>query len=182
MNLDELKKNMSLLDDVLEQKTSDTLTFDRPKCNAAQARISAHYRRTAAICGILSVVFFAAGMGGVNEVILPNSLKFYLSAILVAAGIWYAFLYHKVGKINVATDTPMCTMRKVAWLRFGTLAGEFILSINFAIFFTLLFSNLWELSHYKVWLIAGALVVAVIYDSTKLLKLIRDFRDLTAAD
>ena len=33
MNLDELKKNMSLLDDVLEQKTSDTLTFDRPKCN-----------------------------------------------------------------------------------------------------------------------------------------------------
>lgn len=182
MNLDELKKSMSTLDDVLAQKSGDTFTFNTTTCDTAQKRIARLYRKNILMCGVLAVVFLLTGIGGVNEEIFPSGLKFFLSIFLGLSAIWYTCLYFKTKKINVLTDAPMETMNKVTSLRLSALIGEIVLAICLTVFFTLLLSHLWNLAHYKVWLIVGALFVALIYSGMVMRKTIRDFKNLTALD
>ena len=182
MNLDELKQSMTTLDDVLAQKSSDTITLNTSTCDTAQKRIAKLYRKNILMCGVLAVVFLLTGIGGVNEEVFPSSLKFFLSIFLGISAIWYTYLYFKTKKINVLVDAPMKTMNKVASLRLFALIGEIVLAICLTMFFTLLLSHLWNLAHYKVWLIAGALFVALIYSGIVMRKTIRDFKNLTATE
>lgn len=181
MNLDELKKSMSTLDDVLAQKSGDTITLNTATCDTAQKHIARLYRKNILMCGVLAIVFLLTGIGGVNEEIFPSGLKFFLSIFLGVSALWYTYLYFQTKKINVLTDAPMETMNKVASLRLSALIGEIVLAICLTVFFTLLLSHLWKLAHYKVvWLISGALFVALIYSVIIMRRTIRDFKNLTA--
>lgn len=182
MNLDELKKSMSTLDEVLAQKSSDPIKLNTNTCQSAQGRIAKLYRKNILVCGVLAVVFLLTGIGGVNAEIFPTGLKLFLGIFLGIAALWYTVLYKRTKDIDVASDTPMQTMKKVASLRLSALVGEIVGMIMITIFFTMLFSHLWSLDHYKVWLIAGALFIAVIYDLYKLRQTVRDFNSLTAID
>lgn len=182
MNLDELKKNMSTLDDVLAERKDAPIRLDTGTCNSAQHRIARLYRKNILMCGVLAVVFLVTGIGGVNEEIFPSGLKFFLSMILAISALWYTYLYSCTKKINVLSDTPMETMNKVATLRLSAMIGEMVLAICLTVFFTLLLSHLWTLAHYKVWIMSGALLVALIYSAILMRKNIRDFKDLTATE
>lgn len=182
MNLDELKKSMSTLDDVLAEKSGENINFNSAACNTAQKRIAKLYRKNILMCGVLAIVFLLTGIGGVNEETFPSTLKFFLSIFLGISALWYNWLYYKTKRINVLTDAPMKTMNKVASLRLSALIGDIVLAICLTVFFTLLLSHLWALAHYKVWLIAGALFVALIYSGIVMRKTIRDFKNLTAME
>lgn len=182
MNLDELKKNMSILDEVLAEKKDAPVRLNAETCNSAQHRIVRLYRKNILMCGVLAVVFLVTGIGGVNEEVFPSSLKFFLSIFLAISALWYTYLYSLTKKIDVLNDTPMETMNKVASLRLSALIGEMVLAICLTVFFTLLLSHLWTLARYKVWIVSGALLVSLIYSVILMRKNIRDFKDLTATE
>lgn len=182
MNLDEFKKSMSTLDDVLAQKSNEPVKFNSDTCRSAQGRIAKLYRQNILMCGILAIVFLLTGICGVNEEVFPKGLKLFLAIFLGLATLWYGVLYTKTKRINVITDTPMETMRKVAGLRLFALVGEVVGLTITTVFFTLLLTHLWSVAHYKVWLIVGALIVAVVFTIMRLHQNIRDFNNLTAVD
>jgi len=183
MNLDEFKKSMSTLDDVLAQKSGDTITLSTSTCDTAQKRIMKKFRQGASSCAIIAVVFLIAWNAGLGNDAFPLAYKLYLGAFLAVAAVWYTFLYFKTKKINIAVSTPMQTMKQVASLRFYALTGEIVLGMAMVVFFTLFLSNLWVVGQYRFWIVITATVVFLILLVTVFLpRTIRDFKNLTATE
>ncbi len=182
MNLDELKKSMSSLDDVLAQKNSEPINFNIETCTSAQSRIAKQYRKGILNCGVLAVVFIILWLSGTDESVFPVAMKGFLGIFMAVAAIVYLLLYRFVKKIKLATSTPMQMMKQVASLRLYTLVAEIFFAIVLAVFFTVFLSNLWTLGTWTFWLVSGALAFCIIIALTMLPKKIRDFRELTSID
>ncbi len=183
MDLDELKKSMSTLDDVLAKETSDNINLKSTKCDTAQRRIMKMYCKGAISCPILAVVFLCAWNSGFGNDAFPTALKIFLCIFLCIATIWYGYLYFKTKKIDISVSTPMQTMRQVSTLRLFALIGEFVLGMAMAVFFTLFLSNLWVVGRYRFWIVIAATGVFLILLTTVFLpRTIRDFKNLTAID
>lgn len=183
MNLDELKKSMSALDDVLAQKNTDAINLETATCNTAQKKIMKMYSKGAISCVILALVFLFAWNSGFGNDAFPLAYKVFLCSFLAVAAIWYTCLYFKTKKINIAVSTPMQTIKQVSSLRFYALAGEIVLGMAMAVFFTLFLSNLWEVGQYRFWIVIAAIVVFLVLLVTVYLpRTIRDFKNLTAIE
>ncbi|MDE6577316.1 MAG: hypothetical protein K2K58_04000 [Muribaculaceae bacterium] len=182
MNLDELKKSMSTLEDVLAQKSENIINFNTAKCNSAQFRVAKQYQKGILNCTVLAVIFIILWISGVDENAFPVAMKGFLGIYMAVAAIVYLFLYGLVKKINLARSTPMQIMRQVASLRLYTLVTEIFFAVVLAVFFTIFLSNLWTIGSYTFWLVSGALLVSIIIAVIMLPKKIRDFRELTALD
>lgn len=183
MNLDELKKSMSTLDDVLAQKSSGPIKLDAATCDTAQKKIMRTYRQGALSTLILSVVFPCAWQSGFGNDAFTPGIKIFLITFLLVATLWYGYLYLKTKKINIAADTPIQTMKQVAALRFCALTGEIVLGMAIAVMFTLFLSNLWVVGQYRFWIVLSAIIVFIILLTTVYLpRTIRDFKNLTASE
>lgn len=181
MNLDELKKNMSTLDDILAEKSGGEIKLNTATCDTAQKRIMKMYRNGASSCGIIAAVFLIAWNAGLGNDAFPLAYKLFLCVFLAVAAVWYAFLYFKTKRINIAVSTPMQTMKQVASLRFYALTGEIVLGMVVAVFFTLFLSNLWIVGKYRFWIVMTAIVVFIVLLVTVYLpRTIRDFKNMTA--
>lgn len=183
MNLDDFKKSMSTLDDVLAQKSHEPIRLNTNTCGTAQKKIMRTYRQGALSTLILAVVFpFAWKSGFGNDAFTPG-IKIFLVTFLLVATIWYGYLYFKTKKINVATNTPIQTMKQVASIRFCALSGEIILGMSVAVLFTLFLSNLWVVGQYRFWIVLTAIVVFIVLLTTVYLpRTLKQFRNLTAMD
>ncbi len=183
MNLDELKKSMSTLDDVLAQKSGDPINFDTKTCDTAQRKIMKQFRSGVLSCIIIAIVFLIAWNAGLGNDAFPLAYKLYMGIFLAVAAVWYGFLYLKTKKINIAIATPIQTMKQVASLRLYTLTGEIVLGMAIAVFFTLFLSNLWVVGPYRFWIVLTAIIVFIILLVTIFLpRTIRDFKNLTAME
>lgn len=180
MDLEELKKSMATLDDVLAQKGSDTLNFNTKTCTWAQSRIANQYWRSSFNSTILAVVFLGLWFSRADQPSFPLALKGFLGIYMAVAAIIYATLYRLIKKIRIASTTPIVVMKQVSSIRLYSLVAEIVLAIVLAIFFTLFLSNLWALGTHSFWLVAGALFVSLIIAAIMLPKKIRDFKALTA--
>lgn len=181
MDLDELKKSMSTLDDLLAEKSNNTITLNTKTCNTAQKKIAKMYCLGAFSFAILIFVFLVAWNAGLGKDAFPFSYKLFLEIYLVIGAIWYSYIYFKTKKINIAVSTPMQTLRQVASLRLYALVGEIVLGIAMVVFLTLFLSNLWVVGPYRFWIISSALVVLIILEITIFIpKTIRYFQNLTA--
>ena len=182
MNLDELKKSMSTLDDVLAQKSNEPINFNTATCDSAQSRVAKQYRKVILNSSILAVVFTILWISGTDESAFPVAMKGFLGIFMAVVAVVYILLYRSIKKIKLATSTPMQMMKQVASLRLYTLVAEIFFAVVLAVFFTIFLSNLWTLGSYTFWLVAGALLVSLIIAFIMLPKKIRDFRELTAID
>lgn len=183
MNLDELKKSMSTLDDVLAQKSDEPIKLNTNTCDTAQQKIMRFFRKGSLSTLILAVVFPCAWQSGFGNDAFTPGIKVFLVTFLIVATVWYAYLYLKTKKINIATSTPAIVMKQVASLRFCTLTGEIVLGMTLAVFFTLFLSNLWVVGRYRFWIVTAAIVVFVILLTTVYLpRTIKQFRNLTAIE
>lgn len=183
MDLDELKKSMSTLDDVLAEKSCKEINLNTATCDTAQKRIMKMYRKGASSCVIIAAVFLIAWNAGLGNDAFPIAYKLFLGTFLAVAAIWYAFLYFKTKRINIAVSTPMQTMKQVASLRFYALTGEIVLGMTMAVFFTLFLSNLWVVGKYRFWIVITAIAVFIILLATVYLpRTIRDFKNLTSIE
>lgn len=183
MNLDELKKSMSTLDDVLAQKSGEPIKLNTSTCDSAQKKIMRTYRQGALSTLILAVVFPCAWQSGFGNDAFTPGIKIFLVTFLIVATLWYWYLYFKTKKINIVVDTPVQTMKQVASLRFCALTGEIVLGMAIAVMFTLFLSNLWVVGQYRFWIVLSAIVVFITLLTTVYLpRTIRDFKNLTALD
>lgn len=181
MDFDELKKSMSTLDDVLAEKSDNSITFNLETCSTAQKRIMRQYRLGSLSCAIFAIVFPAAWNSGFGNDAFPPSYKYFLIIYLAVAALWYVYLYFKTKRIDVIASTPMQTMKQVASLRFCALTGEIVLGMGIAVFFTLFLSNLREVGPYRFWIVVSAIIIGLILLVTVYLpKTIRNFNNLTS--
>ena len=182
MNLDELKKSMSTLDDVLAEKSGENIDFNSAACNSAQKRVAKQYRKNIQMCTVLVVVFIVLWLSGIDNPTFPVAMKGFLGIYMAVAAMMYAVLYRMIKKIQITSETPMMVMKQVSSLRLYTLTTEIVLAIVLAVFFTIFLGNLWTLGSYTFWLVSGALLVSVIIGAIMLPKKIKDFRELTATN
>lgn len=181
MELDELKKSMATLDDLFAEKSGDAINFDTITCDTAQKRIMKQYRKGTFSCAVLAVVFLIAWNAGLGQDAFPLGYKLFLGIFLAVGTVWYAYLYIKTKKINIAEATPVQTLRQVSSLRLYALVGEIVLGMAMVVFFTLFLSNLWEVGPYRFWIVSAAIVVLIILLVTVFIpRTVRDFNNLTA--
>ncbi len=183
MNLDELKKSMATLDDVLAQKSIEPIRLNSETCNTAQRKIMNQFRQGALSCIILGIVFPFAWSAGLGKNSFPLPYKLFMEIFCLIAAGWYGFLYFKTKKINIAANTPIQTMKQVAALRLYTLSGEITLGMAMAVFFTLFLSNLWVVGPDRFWIVIAATVIYIILLVTVFLpRTIRNFKNLTSIE
>lgn len=181
MNIDELKKSMATLDDVLAQNSREEVRFDFRKCEAAQKRVIRHFSRASFMCFIIGTVYMILWLAGQGEDAFPLPYKGFLGFYLIIAAGWYAIMSIKARRIDLATSAPVTAMKNVASLRLCALCGEIVLGLALAAFFALFLANLLQLKSLAFWLTVGGLAVGVVVSVVFFLpKTIRDFRDLTA--
>ncbi len=182
MDLDELKKSMSILDEALEKKNGDSIDFNTETCTSAQIRLAKQYRNSILSSGVLAVVFIVLWLSGNDQPSFPVAMKGFLGVFMAVAAIVYVMLYRMIKRIQVTTASPMAVMKQVSSLRLYALVAEIIFAIVLAVFFTIFLSNLWALGSYTFWLVAGALFVSLIIAVIMLPKKIKDFNELTTLD
>ena len=183
MQLDDLKKSMSTLDDILAERNVGNINFDSATCGNAQRRIMSQYRKGAFNCAILAIVFLVAWHVGLGQDAFPLAYKLFLGIYLAISTLWYTFLYFKTKRINIAVCTPMQTIKQVSALRLYALTGGIVLGMTMVVFFTLFLSNLWVVGRYRFWVIIAASVVFIVLLVTIFIpRTVRDFKNLTALE
>lgn len=153
MQLDELKRKMSALDQILGSSKIDIKINVKASTNA-QDKILRKYFQAFTSSAILAAVFAVLLIAGVNADTFPLHMQTFLVIYLGVAALWYAFLYFRLRSISVPTLLPAQLFKKVAMLKILTLSGEIVLGIGLAVFFTLLISER---------IISGTVVLALFF-------------------
>lgn len=160
MQLDELKKSMTVLDRVLA-KTSSDIRINVSASEAAQGKILKKYRQAAINSAILAAVFACLWIGNVNPDKLPNLYKGFIVVLSAVASGWYAFLFIRLKKIDITNLTPSALFSKTAAIKLLTLSGEIAFGLALAVFFTLLLSEMLVTNQLVFWLIIAFLAVTL---------------------
>ncbi len=177
MKLDELKKNMSTLDQVLAKTNSD-IKINVSASETAQAKILKKFRQIMTSCAILAVVFTAMIIGGISPHKFSIHLKICLVAYSLVCTIWYAYLYFKLKNINIAVLSPAQLFSKTANIRILMISGEIFFGIVIGLLLIYaLYSNptaLWALAYsFVVWI-----VVSVFHYWPQYIKLFSDLNSI----
>lgn len=162
MELGELKKSMSTLEQILA-KTNTDIKIDVAASETAQTKILKKFRQGFLSCLILAVVFAAGAIGGINPNSFPLGQKIYLVVYLLLGAVWYIFMYHKLRNINIAALPPAKLFSKTANIKMLMLSGEIFFIIGIVILFAMLFPTAWAFNRFGFWAMIITLVGAVIY-------------------
>lgn len=181
MQLDELKQNMSLLEQVLS-KSSVEITINVSASETAKNKLLVKYRQAVINNFILAVVFGCLWIGNVTPDKLPNFFKAFISIMAIVASGWYVFLFFKLKSVNIAGETPARLFSETTRIKIFTLSGEIFFGLVLGVFFTLLLSWLFVLNPLAFKLIivtlVFGLVLGVIYVWPQYMKLFRDLNSI----
>lgn len=181
MDLNELKKSMSTLDQVLA-KTNSEIKINVSASETAKTKILKKFRQGYTSCLILAVVFTASLIGNINPESFPSYLKIYLVVYLLLGAIWYFFMHRKLRAINIAELTPAKLVSKTSTIKLLALSGEVFFIIGLAVLFTLLFPNAWEYNRLGFWAMAitlgAVLIYSVLHYWPKYIKLFSDLNSI----
>ncbi len=182
MQLDELKKSMSALDNILAATNTD-IRINVESSKNAQTRLLVKFRQAFTSAAILAVVFAVLWITGVNADTFPTYLQAFLVIYLAMASLWYIFLYFKLRSIFIPLIKPAQLFSKVATLKLLTLSGEIVFGIALAVFFTLFVTEHLINNTIAIYLFFATLAFALIYGLAYLWpQYIRLFRSITSID
>lgn len=180
MQLDELKKSMSTLEQILAKTDSD-IKINVSAAETAQAKILKKFRQGYFSCIILAVVFTAVAIANVNPLSFPLYLKIYLAVFLALGAIWYLFMARRLRRINIPALPPAKLFSETASLKLVALCGEIFFGICLVILFTLLLPNAWAYNRLGFWAMTITLVIVLIFSVVHYWpQYIRLFRDLNS--
>lgn len=180
MQLDELKKSMSTLEQVLA-KTNTEITIDVSAATTAQNKLFRTYLKAFISLIILAAIFTAATIANVNVESFPNSMKLYLVALLTVSAVWYGYMSLRVKRISIPTLSPAALFSHTAKLRLLFMAGEVFLTVGIAVFFSLTLQYAWSFNRLGFWLVVIAIPVAVAFELLHICpSYIRLFRELNS--
>lgn len=112
MKLNELKKSMSTLEQVLA-KTNTDIKINVSASKTAQTKILKEFRKAYTSLLLVAIIFVAAAIYNINPISFPLYLKIYLSSFLAIGTIWYIYLYRKLKSINIAVLSPKQLFQKL---------------------------------------------------------------------
>lgn len=180
MQLNELKKSMSTLDQVLARTTQDIKINVTESANA-QMKLLKRFRQAYTSSAILAVVFAVMWITGVSIETFPSYMKAFLVIYLALATVWYVVLYLRLKRISIAELKPAQLFSKVAMIKLQTLSGEIVFGIGIAVFFTLFISERVISGTAVLCLFFGTLAFALAYGILYIWpQYIRLFRELTS--
>ena len=142
MKLNELKKSMSTLEQVLA-KTNTDIKINVSASKTAQTKILKEFRKAYTSLLLVAIIFVAAAIYNINPISFPLYLKIYLSSFLAIGAIWYIYLYRKLKSINIAVLSPKQLFSKTATIKLLTLSGEIFIGMCLVFFFALLLPSVW---------------------------------------
>lgn len=181
MKLEELKRNMSVLEHTLSETSTD-IKVNIKTAETAQSRILKKYRYAFTNCLVIAVVFCCLWLGNVSPEKLPNLYKAFIAIMCAVAAVWYIFLFIRLKNIKISLLTPVSLFTETTKIKILTLSGEVVFGLALAVFFTLLLSEMLVVNRLVFWLIVGILIAglvwSIIYVWPRYVKL---FRELNAA-
>lgn len=180
MQLDEFKKSMTVLDQVLA-KTGSKIEIDVKTSHKAKSWLLRLYLADAIICLIVGLVFLSLITFDIYAPLLPGYIRIYVAVFSITAALWYGFLYLKLRSMDVATLTPSEVISSTNRVKFLTLTGEIVFAIAIAVLFTMLFPFLLRHDVFAFRQMIVFLCIAFGWFLLSLLpKIIRSFRELNA--
>ena len=165
MELSNLKKNMSVLEQVLA-KSNEEITIDLSASETAQSKLAKVFQQNLRNCLLVSIIPVVLLVSGSNTSIFPLNLKIFLLVYLLLAASWYVFLWNKTEKINIISLTPVSLLTATSKLKLYTLAGEIFFIVGLTVFFSLFLSNLWDFSLLSLGLVIGTLLFGITFTLT----------------
>lgn len=180
MQLDEFKKSMTVLDQVLA-KTGSKIEIDVKTSHKAKSWLLRLYLADAIICLIVGLVFLSLITFDIYAPLLPGYIRIYVAIFSITAALWYGFLYLKLRSMDVATLTPSEVISRTNRVKFLTQTGEIVFAIAIAVLFTMLFPFLLRHDVFAFRQMIVFLCIAFGWFLLSLLpKIIRSFRELNA--
>ncbi len=180
MQLDELKKSMSTLEQVLAKTNSD-IKINVSTSQTAKTKILKKIRQGFVSCIILAIVFTAMALGNIEPQSFPNYLKIGMAVCLAVGAAWYIFVYLRLNSIDVAALSPANLFSKTANIKLMMISGEAFFIVCLAIFFTLLSQSFWNYNQTGFWAMVATILFAVIYGIVHMWpQYIKLFRDLNS--
>ena len=165
MELSDLKKNMSVLEQVLA-KSKEEFLIDILASETAQTKLAKVYKQNVRNCLLVSIIPVVLLVSGSNTGSFPLYLKIFLLVYLLLAASWYVFLWNKTEKINIISLTPISLLTATSKLKLYTLAGEIFFIVGLTVFFSLFLTNLWDFSPLSFGLVIGTLLFGITFTLT----------------
>ena len=162
MELTDLKKDMSILEQVLA-KSNEEITIDLSASETAQSKLAKVFQQNLRNCLLASIIPIVLLLSGSNTSSFPLYLKIFLLIYLLLGGAWYGYLWNTTRKISITTLTPVSLLSVTSKLKLYTLAGEIFFIVGLTVFFSLFLSNLWEFSPLSFGLVIGTLLFGITF-------------------
>lgn len=161
MDLEQLKGNMSLLNQLLE-KTNNDIRIDIDKAENAQSKLVKKYRQSSLLCLIISIAFFMTWLGGVNDSPYTFPYRPVIAIYTLCASIWYFYLTMRIKNIDIDTLSPAKVISKTSTFKLMALSGEILSLILLAVFFSLFIPQLFNNTLLGFWLCIATILVGII--------------------
>ena len=181
MELSDLKKDMSILEQVLA-KSNEEIKIDVSASETAQTKLAKVYKQNVRNCLLVSIIPVVLLVSGSNTGTFPLYLKIFILIYLLLGGAWYGYLWDTTRKIGITTLTPVSLLSVTSKLKLYTLAGEIFFIVGLTVFFSLFLYNLWDFSPLSFGLVIGTLVFGITFSLTfyvpKLRKIFNEMESL----
>ena len=172
MELSDLKKDMSILEQVLA-KSNEEITIDLSASETAQSKLVKVFQQNLRNCLLASIIPIVLLASGTTPGSFPLYLKIFLLIYLLLGGAWYGYLWNKTEKINIISLTPVSLLTETSKLKLYTLSGEIFFIVGLTVFFSLFLSNLWDFSPLSFGLVIGTLLFGITFTLTSYVPKIR---------
>ena len=181
MELDELKKSMSTLEQVLAKTNSD-IKINVSASQTAKTKILKKIRQGFVSCIVIAVVFAAMALGNIEPQSFPNYLKIGMAVCLAVGAGWYIFVYSQLNRIDIAALPPAKLFSRTASIKLMMISGVVFFIVCLAVFFTLLFQSFWSYNQTAFWATVAtllfAVVLGIVHTWPQYIKLFRDINSI----
>lgn len=161
MNLEEMKNNMTVIDNLLE-KTNNKVEIDRIRIDNAKSKLEKKFsdssKANLIVCGVFTIVLLKAG----HDVNFSLPYRAIIPILTLLGSGWYYYLYKQVKAIDLFKFPPVKLIERLSSLKLKILSGEALTIILLAIIFSLFLPQLITKSALGFWLCVATLALALI--------------------
>lgn len=180
MDIEEMKRNMSLVDRLLE-RTNSPVQIDTDRIHNAKSRLEKKYSEAIKVNLIICVVFFILWVKAGNDPDIPIPYRLIVFFVTLLGSLWYIYLYQTVKRIDIYTLTPKLLFSKISNLKLKILSGEIAVGMILTVIFTLFLPQIYQKSLLGFWFCIATIILAVaISVCIYIPRYKRIFSDLTA--
>lgn len=162
MDINELKKNMSLIDTLLE-KTNYPIELDTERIKSAKYKLEKKFQKNIRGYLIFFIVFFILWLKGGEDQNIDLPYRIIISLFFFLASIWYLYLYNTLRKFDLYEDTPSKLLKKLSKFKLKVLNGQVISFLITVIILTLLVPQIYSHSLLGFWLCISTICLSLLY-------------------